>query len=155
MPATTPTDTPNSFTLFEQFHKDGVEGDVVLDEDDAATIQGSNAAPPPSYTRITFRTPMDKLAKDKPKATLLKAKEIIDCLQEALEEVDIHTNILDSLPIFCATCHLKFEMRKAFSFLRASLFKNHSHPFPFAQSIELLQIKIKNANLLCMQEGGE
>jgi len=46
---------------------------------------------------------LDNLAKDKPKATILKAKEIIDCLQVALlpwktEEVDIHTNIVDSLP---------------------------------------------------------
>jgi len=107
MSATTPTDTPNSFTLLEQFHKYGVEDDLVLDKDDAATIQGLNAAPP-SYTRITFKTPMDELAKDKPKATLLKAKESIDCLQVPLssvkilpwktEEVDIHTNILDSLP---------------------------------------------------------
>jgi len=82
MSATTPTDTPNSFTLLEQFHKDGIEADPVLDEDDeddTATIQGSNAAPP-SYTRITFKITLDDLAKDKPKATILKAKEILSPL---------------------------------------------------------------------------
>ena len=91
MSATTPTDTPNSFTLLEQFHKDGIEADPVLDEDDeddTATIPGSNAAPP-SYTRITFKITLDDLAKDKPKATILKAKEIIDCLQVAFPSVKL------------------------------------------------------------------
>jgi len=73
--------TPSkSFNLLELIHEDGFgEYDPDLDEDDA-TVPGANLVPP-SLTRITFKVPGDEMAKDKSKAILLAAKEVIDCLQ--------------------------------------------------------------------------
>jgi len=105
--STANTTPSNSFDLLEQIHKDGFEEcEPDLDEDDA-TVPGANVVPP-SLTRITFKVPGDEMAKDKPKAILLAAKEVIDCLQVEfpsvkllpwkIEEVTTLSNIKGSLP---------------------------------------------------------
>ena len=105
--STTNATLSNSFDLLEQIHKDGFEEcDPDLDEDDA-TVPGANVVPP-SLTRITFKVPGNEMAKDKPKAILLAAKEVIDCLQVEFplvkllpwktEEATTLSNIKGSLP---------------------------------------------------------
>jgi len=86
--STSNKNSSNSFDLLEQIHKDGF-GDSYLDlDDDDATVAGANLGPP-SLTRITFKVPGDKMAKDKPKAILLAAKEVIDCLQVEFPSVKL------------------------------------------------------------------
>jgi len=102
--STSNTNSSNSFDLLEQIHKDGF-GDSYLDlDDDDATVAGANVCPP-SLTHITFKVPGDEMAKDKPKAILLAAKEVIDCLQVEFpllpwktEEVTPLSNCKGSLP---------------------------------------------------------
>ena len=81
--STTSTAPTNSFELLKEFFADNTDSEPIIEDEtnaDDATTHGSNKSPP-SLTRITFKVPADELAKDKPKAILLVAKEVLDCFQ--------------------------------------------------------------------------
>jgi hypothetical protein len=78
----------NSFDLLEQIHNDGFGVSYTDIDDDDATVAGTNIRGP-SLTRITFKVPGDELAKDKAKAILILAKEVIDCLQVEFPSVKL------------------------------------------------------------------
>jgi hypothetical protein len=79
----TSTAPTNSFDLLKAFFADDVDSEPISEDEtnaDDATTHGSNKSSP-SLTRITFKVPADELAKDKPKAILVVAKEVLDCFQ--------------------------------------------------------------------------
>jgi rRNA maturation protein Nop10 len=119
---TAPTAPSNSFDLLKEFFNDDVENEneTITDQDaeaDDATMNGSNKSSP-SLTRITFKVPADELAKDKAKAILLVAKEVLDCFQAEFPTMKLLPWKTENVsPLSCTRKSLPTDPKLAESFL--------------------------------------
>ena len=115
-----PTTSNNSFDLLKAFFADDAEMESTIDFDidaDDATMHGSNKSPP-GLTRISFKVPADELAKDKPKAILVVAKEVLDCFQTEFPSMKLLPwKTTEVSPLSCTRKSLPLDPKLAESFL--------------------------------------